>query len=400
MNYQNAGMLSPYKVLDMTQGACSLSGKIFADLGADVIKIESPNGDLSRFRGPFINDKPHIDSSYEWHYLNANKRGITLDLEKNKDLEIFKKLIIDTDFLFDSFDPGYLKSKGLSYQDLKKINPKLIMTSITPFGQDGPYMNYLGPDLVVWSLGGYMWMCGDPERAPVRISITPQSYYHASASAASAALIALYKRNQNQVGDFIDQSVQHTGPWFLTHTYQWYEYEDVILKREGGWRQFGTTRTRTLYPCKDGYVVFMSFGGRLGESVQQGVIGWMENEGEIPDYLKDFDWSTFDALNTPEKDREKVFGAIGEFLKTKTKSELLEAAVRERYTMAPVNHLGDVVENPQLNSRQFWHSNFNKNLDRTLKYPGAPFLSSEFEMKYYRSAPLLGEHNDEIKAKL
>ena len=82
MNYQNAGMLSPYKVLDMTQGACSLSGKIFADLGADVIKIESPNGDLSRFRGPFINDKPHIDSSYEWHYLNANKRGITLDLER------------------------------------------------------------------------------------------------------------------------------------------------------------------------------------------------------------------------------------------------------------------------------------------------------------------------------
>ena len=75
----------------------------------------------------------------------------------------------------------------------------------------------------------------------------------------------------------------------MTHTYQWYEYEDVILKREGGWRQFGTTRTRTLYPCKDGYVVFMSFGGRLGESVQQGVIGWMEKEGEIPDYLKDFD---------------------------------------------------------------------------------------------------------------
>ena len=103
MTYQNAGMLSPYKVLDVTQGACSLSGKIFADLGANVIKIESPNGDISRFRGPFIKDKPHIDNSYEWHYLNANKRGITLDLEKTTDQEIFKKLIVDTDFLFDSF---------------------------------------------------------------------------------------------------------------------------------------------------------------------------------------------------------------------------------------------------------------------------------------------------------
>ena len=89
MTYQKASMLSPYKVLDITQGACSLSGKIFADLGADVIKIEPPNGDISRFRGPFINDKPHIDSSYEWHYLNANKRGITLDLENPKDIDLF-----------------------------------------------------------------------------------------------------------------------------------------------------------------------------------------------------------------------------------------------------------------------------------------------------------------------
>jgi benzylsuccinate CoA-transferase BbsE subunit len=392
----NVGLLSPYRVLDISQGACGLSSKIFADLGADVIKIESPTGDISRFRGPFIDDKPEIEGSYEWQYLNANKRGITLDLDIDSHKELFKKLIIDCDFLFDSFEPGYLKSKDLSYLDLIKINPKLIMTSITPFGQDGPYVNFLGPDLVVWSLGGYMWMCGDPDRAPVRISITPQSYYHAAASAASAALISLYKRNQTGKGEFIDQSVQHTAPWFLTHTYQWYEYENVVLKREGGWRQFGTTRTRTLYPCKDGYVVFMSFGGRLGESVQQGVIGWMQKEGEIPDYLKDFDWSTFDALNTPENDREKIFGAIGEFLKTKTKSQLLEAAVRERYTMAPVNHLGDVVENPQLSSREFWHNQFNENLGRSLIFPGAPFLSSEFAMKYYRSAPTLGEHNEQI----
>lgn len=132
-------LLSPYRVLDLTDEKGFLCGRILADLGADVIKIESPGGDPSRNTAPFYHDIPHPEKSLFWFAYNANKRGITLNLDTHQGKDIFRRLVKRADFVLESFPPGYMGGLGLGYSSLKKINSRLIFTSITPFGQDGPY---------------------------------------------------------------------------------------------------------------------------------------------------------------------------------------------------------------------------------------------------------------------
>ena len=154
-------LLEPYRVLDLCDERGLLAGKILADLGADVIQIEPPGGSSARNVGPFYGDDPHPDKSLFWWAYSANKRSITLDLEQRDGQALLEKLVAEADFLIESFPPGYLEKLSLAYEHLASINPRLVMVSITPFGQDGPYSHYQATDIVGMALGGFMYLTGD-----------------------------------------------------------------------------------------------------------------------------------------------------------------------------------------------------------------------------------------------
>ena len=228
--------MAPYRVLDLTDERGLLAGKIFADLGADVIKIERPGGDPARSVGPFYKDVPDPQRSLFWFAYNTGKRSITLNIESSEGQELLKSLVKSADLLVESFPPGYMDKLGLGYQVLSELNHRLIMTSITPFGQTGPYASWKGPDIVPWAMGCYMWMTGEPGRAPLRISHPPQAYLHASAMAAVGSLMALRYRAMTGEGQHVDVSAQQCPVWMLTHTYAYWDLMKVNLGRQGGWR--------------------------------------------------------------------------------------------------------------------------------------------------------------------
>ena len=190
-NDNTASALSPYRVLDLTEGGMNWCGKVLADLGADVIKIEPTGGSPTRNRGPFYNNEPHPERSLFWYAYCLNKRGITLDLESEEGQRLFKKLAATADFVLESFAPGYMDGLGLGYESLSRVSPGLIMASMTPFGQTGPYAHYKATDMIAWSMGGMQYASGDEDRPPVRISF-PQAEFHAGAQAAAGCMAALW----------------------------------------------------------------------------------------------------------------------------------------------------------------------------------------------------------------
>jgi crotonobetainyl-CoA:carnitine CoA-transferase CaiB-like acyl-CoA transferase len=169
--------LEGYLALDLTDEKGFLCGRILGDLGVDVIKVEPPGGDPSRRIAPFYKDIPDPEKSLYWFAYNANKRGITLNIESEEGKEIFKKLVKTAHFVIESHSPGYMDSLGLGYPSLSRVNRAIILTSITPFGQAGPYASYKASDITEMGMCGLMYLCGDPDLPPARISF-PQAYLH------------------------------------------------------------------------------------------------------------------------------------------------------------------------------------------------------------------------------
>lgn len=158
MTENQDSLLYPYRILELAGEKCFLCGKILGDMGADVIKIEPPGGDPARSIGPFYQDRPDPERSLYWFAYNANKRGITLNLESEEGKELFKELVKTSDAVIEGFPPGDLEGLGLGYEDLCRLKPNIILTSISPFGQDGPYRDYKGSDMVCWAMGGMMYI--------------------------------------------------------------------------------------------------------------------------------------------------------------------------------------------------------------------------------------------------
>ncbi len=200
-------MLSPYRVLDLTDERGLLCGQILADLGADVIAVEPPGGSSARRIGPFAGDVPDPERSLHWWAYARNKRGITLDLDTDDGREKLRQLVAGADFLIESAAPGEMAARGLGYGDLAAINPALVYVSITPFGQDGPKAHYAATDLTILAAAGVLVRQGDEDRPPVRVSV-PQAWLHASAEAAGAALVAHHERARSGRGQHVDVSAQ------------------------------------------------------------------------------------------------------------------------------------------------------------------------------------------------
>jgi len=389
------GILSPYRVLDLAGEIGLMCGKILGDLGADVIKIERPGGDPTRSIGPFFNDEPDPEKSLFWFALNTNKRGITLDIEKTDGKEIFIELIKISDFVIESFSPGYLDTLGLSYSELEKINPKVILVSITPFGQTGPWKDYKISDIVAWALGGHMAPYGDIDRPPIRLSHHSQSYLHAGSNGAMGALMALYLRQDTGEGQQVDVSIEegmvHAS---IQHNPTWNNERPPVKRGEDAMP--GTAHeTKRIYPCKDGWVSW-SHGGinRLSPSLP--LIKWMKSEGFTNDFIESFDWQRPDFAQISQEDMDRIEEPTAKFFMEKTKAELLEGCVKHGVMLYPVMTTADMFDNQQLTARDFWTDVEHPELGTKITYPGAFGIFSELSPRISHRAPLIGEHNEEI----
>jgi crotonobetainyl-CoA:carnitine CoA-transferase CaiB-like acyl-CoA transferase len=392
-------LLSPYRVLDLTDEKGLLCGKIIADLGADVIKIEKPGGDSARNIGPFYHDIPDPQKSLSWFAFNTNKRGITLNIETTDGKEIFKRLVKSTDIVIESFDPGYMDRLGLSYSDLSTINPQIIMTSITAFGQNGPYAKYKTSDIVVFAMGCLMSQCGYPDRPPVRVS-SPQSFMHAGADAAEGTMVALYHRQLTGEGQHVDVSAQEGVIWSTGENIIEWDILKLSAKRPGHEvKRPSGLHCPIIWECKDGYVSMVLLGGQPGAKTNRRLTEWMDREGMAPDFLKNKDWPNWDWQKITQEEVDSVAEAIAIFFKTHTKAEIQAGAIKNVIQLAPVFNAEETTTNPQLIDRDYFVNIEHDELGDTITYPGAFAKFSETPIRNWRRAPLIGEHNEEVYVK-
>ena len=391
------GFLSSYRILDLTDGQGFICGKLLGDLGADVIKIEKPGGDPTRNIGPFYHDIPDPEKSLYWYAFNASKRGITLDIETSDGQEVFKKLIITSDCVIESFRLEYLDGIGLGYSDLCQIKSDIIVTSIVPFGSTGPYKEFEASDLVLWALSGLLYICGDSDRPPVRISF-PQSYLHAGVDAAVGTIMALYHRGMDGDGQKVEVSIQESMERIGYASRTTWDGRKKILRRPGSALRVPPLGTVTplIWSCKDGYVAFYLFGGVMGAISNPALVKWMDEESMATDFIKNIDWPNLDIGKTPQEEIDLIVEPILKFFMRHTKSELWEEGVKRRVMVYPVANAQDILCDPQLREREFWVELEHPELNDRITYPGA-FVKTEDKLcRVRRRAPLIGEHNVEI----
>ena len=370
--------LSGCRVLDLAPGvAGAYCTKILADYGADVIKVERPGvGDAERMTGPFASDEPDAEKSGLFLYLNTNKKGVTLDLDTAGGVRILKELVRQTDVLIESFSPQAMPALGLDYDTLTEENSRLVMVSVTGFGQTGPYRDFKATDLNIWGLSGILYECGDPDREPLKMGDNVSEYV-AGLYGALVALSAYYHSAATGSGQHVDVS-----KWEAMHTMQptmtlVYSYANFVRRRAGINFPWG------ILPCDDGYVGFFLPTQTQWESLC--VLLGMPELRDKPEY------------ETPlhrEEHRGEITEIIVSWLRGKKMEEVFHAAQELRMPLTVVPNPRQVFEMPQHKEREYFVEVDHPVAGR-FTYPGAPFKLSRTPWRAGR-APLLGEHNEDI----
>ena len=387
-------MLSPYCVLDLADEKGLLGGKVLADLGAEVIKIEPPSGDQSRAIGPFYQNQIAPENSLHWMAYNTSKRSITLDLEHPKGREIFRELVRKADFVIESFSPGYLEQLDLDYPQLREIAPHLIMASITPFGRTGPYKDYKSSDLVNMAMGGVMFITGDETRPPLCLALN-QSYILAGIHCAMSCLTALTFRQSSGLGQHIDISLQEAVTRTIWSLPFW-EFLNFVEPRMGNKGTYGNyIFMREVWQCEDGYVVRVPFGGTWGAPDWKALVAWMEEDGVVGS-LKGVDWDTMDTTELTQDQVDTWERDMGRFFLLHTKAELKDGAIQRGIKLLGVEAVPEILGSEQLKARGFWKELHHPELGKSVTYPGFFFLSNNTSHGPRSRAPLVGEHNRQV----
>jgi len=375
-------LLKGVRVLDLADETGSFCSRLLADLGASVMKIERPQGDRSREIGPFRTDRPEAENSLFFAYHNANKLGITLDLNNKAKKKIFLGLVKEADVLIETFQPGYLETIGLGFEILRKINPGLIHIEVTGFGQKGPGKNYHSCDLVASASGGQMYVMGNPSGQP-QAPFGEQSYYTVALFGAIQVLLALRERDQTGKGTYIDLSLQEAVASTLDHVMVRWFSEKTITKRQGN--LYGNSFFCIL-PCKDGHIQLTLL------QQWETLVELMAAEGTARD-LTDAQWKDEDYRidHIPH-----IIEVVGEWAKKHTKEELFVLGQTMRFPWAPLCSLEDVLKNPQLEARQFFKQMDPPGNHSEFPCPGLPCKFSAFPQAQIRPAPLPGEHNEAL----
>ncbi|RLB00440.1 MAG: hypothetical protein DRG83_11540 [Deltaproteobacteria bacterium] len=392
---QNSGtLLAPYRVLDLTDQKGWLAGKLLADLGAEVIKIEKPGGDPGRNIGPFYHDIPEPEKSLNWFAYNTNKKSITLDIETADGQEIFKRLVQKAKFIIESFSPGYMKSLGLGYDVLNELNPEVILTSISDFGQSGPYQGYKGCDLVDQAMSGVPFQTGDDDRPPLRLPGN-QAYQFASLHAAMGTLLAHIHREVTGKGQHVDVSVQESLSSTNLYAIPYWYSARRIMRRSGGKERRMNISYRLVYPCKDGFVTARVMVGRGFGALQKRLVEVMDSRSMAED-LKNIDWTKFGLDTTTQEDIDHWEEVMGKFFVAHTKNELHEMAKKHSLAVVPVFNAKEVIQYEQLRQRRFWVEVEYPELGSSIIHPGLIAKVTSAEFKRMKRAPLIGEHNEQI----
>jgi benzylsuccinate CoA-transferase BbsE subunit len=399
-------LLSGFRMLDLADEKGALCSKIFADMGADVIKVEPPQGCSTRRIPPFVDDLPDAERSLYFIAYQAGKRSVTLNLDSLDGRALLEDLVRKSDFLLESFPVGYLESIGLGYERFAELNPRIIHTSITPFGDTGPGKNYKARDIVSWAAGGAMFLMGEEGRPPLEMSL-PQAGLHAGAEAAVASLLAHYPREIDGHGQRVVVDMQACVAWTLMNEQAMPILHGDYIRRSGAYYTAIGTRRKLVYGCKDGYISTVLAGGSgVGATSMKGLVEWMAGKGFAADWMIKKDWASWVPgilMKATERDYEEIADLedrVQRFFSTMTKREIYAEALKRRILLAPVATAAGIADDEQLKARNYFVRVEHDTLGRTLTLPGAFAKFSVTPVGPGRRAPRLGEHNGEVWGEL
>ncbi len=334
-------MLGGYKIVDLSGRLGWLAGRILADLGADVIKIEIPEAAFD---------------DAEWRALNVNKQLLRIDIASKAGRHAIERMIGRADILIETARPGDPADDWLSPERLAALNPKLIHVSITPFGRHGPRAHWRGSDLEIMAAGGAMALAGNPDGEPLRISV-PQASSWAGAHGASGALVALSHRTAGGGGQHVDVSAQACVVTALAHAPTFFDMLGETPSRAGSHitgRSVHGAIFRAFWQCKDGYINFVIYGGPAGRRTNRALVNWMDEKGLELGPLAKFDWDNFDPKLATQEEIERIETPLAAFFESVTKFEFLEGACAREMLGYPVSNVADIATDPQLETRRFW----------------------------------------------
>ena len=377
--------LSGCRVVDLSGPMGVYCGKLLADMGADVIKVEPPGGDPMRSIGPFVGDQPGPGRSLYWEHFNTNKRSVTLDVRSTEGIAALRNLAISSDVLLETGPPGFIDSLGLGYESLATDSPGLIYASITPFGQTGPYRDFKASDLVGFAMGGYMYVTGWPHTPPTRLWGS-QAYHTASNRAYIAILLALYHRMATGEGQYIDVSMQEAVAATTEHVNTTYNYtgEPAVRCgfRHGG--QFVAT-----WRCKDGYASITTNTRAAWDDLR----AWMDRDGMAGDLMDEQYNDHFVLRGEHSAHIEELVQA---WAMLHTRQEITEFGQSNHHPWGPAATADEILPNEQLWGRGYLTKIDPPDGGPSMVYPGDPYRLSEFPNPIRRLAPAPGEHNAEV----
>ncbi|MEE8517306.1 MAG: CoA transferase [Alphaproteobacteria bacterium] len=375
-------MLEPYRVLDCSDQLGWLAGRILADLGADVIKVEPPGATL---------DDP------AWRANNVNKRLVSLDLGTAAGRAAIRRMAASADFLIETAAPGSAEADLFDPDALNAANPKLIHISVTPFGRTGPRAQWLASDIEFMAAAGAMSLAGEPGGEPLRVSVA-QSYSWAASQAAVGAMVALTHRTATGRGQHVDVSAQAAVIASIAFSPAYWDMHRENPTRAGAFmtgRSVHGANYRVFWPCKDGYMNFIIYGGVAGRRTNQAVTSWMKDAGAELGAIADIDWAVFDPTQATQQEVDAIEGPIGRFFLTLTKAEFLDGTFQREMLGYPVNNVADIAADPQLEARGFWQDMPGPD-GGTERFCGGFAIVDGERLKVRHPAPSPGQHSREV----
>lgn len=377
--------LDDIRIVDLTHRTIGpFSTRVLADYGAEVIKIERPGGDPARQLPPFPDDEPHPERSGTFLALNTGKRSVVLDLKHTRGRELVLELVRTAQVVVENFRPGTLARLGLDYEALRAVNPGVVLTSISNFGQDGPYRDWEGTDLTLYAMGGPMISQGDPSREPVKTGGRAPGYQvgYAAALATAVGVLAAERRGHGEHLDISAMEVLAQSVDSRLGRILGFQHNGRVAGRTGGGLGVGSG----TYPCADGYVLITSGPARLPFTMR--MIG-------REDLLDEPQWATIEARSQP--DRVPEFDAyLLPWTMEHTKAEIRDACQRFAVLGAPFNTTADLLVDSNFVHRQFFQTVEHPETG-PMVYPGYQArIHTEPPQPPRRRAPLVGEHTAEV----
>ena len=354
-------------------------GKLLRDLGMDVIKVEPPGGDPTRNEPPFAKGHVHCEGSLRFAYLNAGKRSVTLDITKDGGRKLLLDLVARCDIVLETFQPGYLAQHHLGYEKLLAAQDKLILVSLTGFGQDGPYANYKTPDIVGNAMGALLYISGDPTMTPCNPPET-QSYYYASLFAAYGAMLALWQREARGIGAWVDASVQAS---MALHEHVAFNYsaEGRVMKRAGSQHQHNAPAN--LFQCKNGWIALFVTQNHWPILLKV----WDDHDPALDDPK----WIN---SNLRRANADYINAQVTSFTSRFMKEDLAELMQKNGIPGLPVNSPSDFMRDPHIQARGFFNTITHPILG-SFQQSGNAFMV-DGKRTGPSPAPVLGQHNQEI----